>query len=198
MSRWSASTAMSPAASPATAMPASARPSSTPSASSPCPTSARAISGVQAGDYDYAETMSGDLYDQLSADPSVVVRKGGTPIFGLFFTNSAGGHPEGQLQAPPGDRDGASAGTTRCGSRSGRRRCGTRRARSSRRATSGTPRPGSTSTTNAIRRRPRRWRRRRAMTARRSGCCARPTTRRITTRRRSSCGRWPMPGSTCR
>lgn len=49
------------------------------------------ISGVQAGDYDYAETMTGDLYDQLSSDASVVTRKGGTPIFGLFFTNSKDG-----------------------------------------------------------------------------------------------------------
>ena len=33
-----------------------------------------AFCGIQAGDYDYAETISGDLYDQLSADPSVAVR----------------------------------------------------------------------------------------------------------------------------
>jgi peptide/nickel transport system substrate-binding protein len=46
------------------------------------------VSGVQAGDYDYAESISGDLYDQLSTDSSLMVRKGGVPIFGLFFTNS--------------------------------------------------------------------------------------------------------------
>jgi len=49
------------------------------------------VSGIQAGDYDYAETISGDLYDQLSADSSVKVVKAGAPLFGLFFTNSKAG-----------------------------------------------------------------------------------------------------------
>ncbi len=57
----------------------------------PVPDVGTRVSGVQAGDYDYAETMSGDLFDQLSKDPSVVVRKSGAPLFGLFFTNSKAG-----------------------------------------------------------------------------------------------------------
>ena len=47
---------------------------------SPCP--------VQAGDYDYAEMISGDLYESLSKDPSVQVQRTNAPIFGLFFMAS--------------------------------------------------------------------------------------------------------------
>ncbi|MEO6013971.1 MAG: ABC transporter substrate-binding protein [Devosia sp.] len=57
----------------------------------PVPDVGTRVSGIQAGDYDYAETISGDLYDQLSGDPSVVVRKSGAPLFGLFFMNSKAG-----------------------------------------------------------------------------------------------------------
>jgi peptide/nickel transport system substrate-binding protein len=57
----------------------------------PVPDVGTRVSGVQAGDYDYAETISGDLYEQLSADPAVGVRKAGAPLFGLFFTNSKAG-----------------------------------------------------------------------------------------------------------
>ncbi len=57
----------------------------------PVPDLATRVSGVQAGDYDYAEYMSGDLYDTLSADKSVVVHRNGAPLFGLFFTNSQTG-----------------------------------------------------------------------------------------------------------
>ncbi len=57
----------------------------------PVPDVGTRVSGVQAGDYEYAETISGDLYDQLSKDPSVEVRKAGAPLFGLFFTNSKEG-----------------------------------------------------------------------------------------------------------
>jgi len=57
----------------------------------PVPDVGTRVSGVQAGDYDYAETISGDLYDQLSADSSVAIRMSGAPLFGLFFTNSKEG-----------------------------------------------------------------------------------------------------------
>jgi peptide/nickel transport system substrate-binding protein len=57
----------------------------------PVPDVGTRISGIQAGDYDYAESISGDLYDQLSGDASVKVVKAGTPLFGLFFTNSKAG-----------------------------------------------------------------------------------------------------------
>ena len=49
------------------------------------------VSGVQAGDYDYAEMISGDLYDTLSQDPSVVIQRREAPLFGLFFMNSKDG-----------------------------------------------------------------------------------------------------------
>jgi peptide/nickel transport system substrate-binding protein len=49
------------------------------------------VSGIQAGDYDYAEFISGDLYDSLSKDPSVRIHRSGAPLFGLFFTNSKAG-----------------------------------------------------------------------------------------------------------
>lgn len=57
----------------------------------PVPDVGTRVSGVQAGDYDYAESMVGDLFGQLSADQSVVIRKGGAPLFGLFFMNSKEG-----------------------------------------------------------------------------------------------------------
>jgi peptide/nickel transport system substrate-binding protein len=57
----------------------------------PVPDVGTRVSGIQAGDYDYAETISGDLYDQLSADESVVIRTAGAPLFGLFFMNSKEG-----------------------------------------------------------------------------------------------------------
>ena len=57
----------------------------------PVPDVGTRVSGIQAGDYDYAETISGDLYDQLSGDASVKVVKAGAPLFGLFFTNSKAG-----------------------------------------------------------------------------------------------------------
>ena len=57
----------------------------------PVPDVGTRVSGVQAGDYEYAETISGDLYDQLSTDPSVAIRMSGAPLFGLFFTNSQEG-----------------------------------------------------------------------------------------------------------
>jgi len=57
----------------------------------PVPDVGTRVSGVQAGDYEYAEMISGDLYDTLSADPSVVIQRRGTPLFGLFFMNSKEG-----------------------------------------------------------------------------------------------------------
>jgi hypothetical protein len=46
------------------------------------------VSGVQAGDYDYAEFMSGDLYDTLKSDSAISIHRNGAPLFGLFFINS--------------------------------------------------------------------------------------------------------------
>ena len=49
------------------------------------------VSGVQAGDYDYADDISGDLFDALDADPNVKTILKGAPIFGLVFMNSSAG-----------------------------------------------------------------------------------------------------------
>lgn len=57
----------------------------------PVPDVGTRVSGVQAGDYDYAEMISGDLYDTLSKDDSVQVHRSNAPIFGLFFMNSKDG-----------------------------------------------------------------------------------------------------------
>jgi peptide/nickel transport system substrate-binding protein len=49
------------------------------------------VSGVQAGDYDYAERIPGDLFEELSNDPSVVAIRMGIPSLPLVFFNSSGG-----------------------------------------------------------------------------------------------------------
>jgi peptide/nickel transport system substrate-binding protein len=57
----------------------------------PVPDVGTRVSGVQAGDYDYAEMISGDLFDTLNSDKSVRVVRSNAPIFGLFFMNSKEG-----------------------------------------------------------------------------------------------------------
>lgn len=57
----------------------------------PVPDVGTRVSGVQAGDYDYAEFISGDLYESLSADSSVKIHRSGAPLFGLVFMNSKAG-----------------------------------------------------------------------------------------------------------
>ena len=49
------------------------------------------VSGVQAGDYDYAERISGDLFDELNDDPGVNVVRQSVPTMPLIFINSSGG-----------------------------------------------------------------------------------------------------------
>lgn len=61
----------------------------------PVPDVSTRVSGIQAGDYDYAENIPGDLYEGLSEDDSVRIHLGGAPIFGLMFMNSK----EGPLQS---------------------------------------------------------------------------------------------------
>lgn len=46
------------------------------------------ISGVRAGDFDYAIDISGDLFGELDASPDVDIVLEGAPIFGLVFMNS--------------------------------------------------------------------------------------------------------------
>jgi peptide/nickel transport system substrate-binding protein len=57
----------------------------------PVPDVGTRVSGVQAGDYDYAEFISGDLYDTLKANRQVVIQRSAGPLFGLFFMNSKEG-----------------------------------------------------------------------------------------------------------
>ena len=57
----------------------------------PVPDVGTRVSGVQAGDYDYAEFISGDLFETLSSDPSVKIHRSGAPLFGLLFMNSKAG-----------------------------------------------------------------------------------------------------------
>jgi len=57
----------------------------------PVPDVGTRMSGVQAGDYDYAEYISGDLYGLVKDDPSVQVKISAAPIFGLMFMNSKAG-----------------------------------------------------------------------------------------------------------
>ncbi|MCY4261381.1 MAG: ABC transporter substrate-binding protein, partial [Rhodobacteraceae bacterium] len=57
----------------------------------PVPDVGTRVAGLRAGDYDYAESIPGDLYADLEADPSVVTILNGGPIFGLVFMNSKDG-----------------------------------------------------------------------------------------------------------
>ena len=56
------------------------------------------VSGMQAGDYDYADDISGDLFDELDADSNVKIILKGAPIFGLVFFNSSHGLFEGNYK----------------------------------------------------------------------------------------------------
>ncbi|MDP2733831.1 MAG: ABC transporter substrate-binding protein, partial [Hoeflea sp.] len=49
------------------------------------------VAGVRAGDYDYAESIPGDLFADLDADASVKTIVNGSPLFGLVFLNSQEG-----------------------------------------------------------------------------------------------------------
>lgn len=57
----------------------------------PVPDVGTRVSGIQAGDYDYAEYISGDLYSIVRDDPSIDVKIKDAPIFGLMFMNSNAG-----------------------------------------------------------------------------------------------------------
>lgn len=57
----------------------------------PVPDAGTRVAGVRAGDYDYAASIPGDLYEELKNDPSVKTILNGGPIFGLVFMNSKAG-----------------------------------------------------------------------------------------------------------
>ena len=57
----------------------------------PVPDVGTRVSGIKSGDYDYAESIPGDLFDDLDADPDVKTILNGSPIFGLVFMNSKDG-----------------------------------------------------------------------------------------------------------
>ncbi|MXY33634.1 MAG: ABC transporter substrate-binding protein, partial [Boseongicola sp. SB0664_bin_43] len=54
----------------------------------PVPDVGTRVAGLKAGDYDYAESIPGDLYAGLEADPAVVTILNGGPNFGRGVTNS--------------------------------------------------------------------------------------------------------------
>jgi peptide/nickel transport system substrate-binding protein len=57
----------------------------------PVPDVGTRVAGVRAGDYDYAESIPGDLFAELDADAGVKTMLNGGPIFGLVFLNSSDG-----------------------------------------------------------------------------------------------------------
>lgn len=57
----------------------------------PVPDVGTRVAGLQAGDYDYAESIPGDLYASLDEDGGVKTILNGGPIFGLVFMNSKEG-----------------------------------------------------------------------------------------------------------
>lgn len=57
----------------------------------PVPDASTRVAGVRAGDYDYAESIPGDLYDELKSGGEVKTILNGSPIFGLVFMNSKDG-----------------------------------------------------------------------------------------------------------
>ena len=64
----------------------------------PVPDVGTRVSGVQAGDYDYAEYISGDLYGGVKDDPSVQVKISAAPIFGSDVHELQGRPAVGQLR----------------------------------------------------------------------------------------------------
>ena len=107
----------------------------------PVPDVGTRVAGLQAGDYDYAESIQGDLYETLEADPAVTTVLNGGPIFGLVFTNSkarAAGERTSRCAAPSRRR---STRRPRCRSPSAPNGCGAPTARSCPRATCGTTSP---------------------------------------------------------
>lgn len=57
----------------------------------PVPDVGTRVAGVKAGDYDYAESIPGDLFADLDASADVKTILNGGPIFGLVFVNSKEG-----------------------------------------------------------------------------------------------------------
>ena len=57
----------------------------------PVPDVGTRVNGLKAGDYDYAESIPGDLYNDLSKDRKVSVVLNGGAIFGLVYMNSKEG-----------------------------------------------------------------------------------------------------------
>ncbi len=57
----------------------------------PVPDVGTRVSGLRAGDYDYAESIPGDLFAELEGDANVNTILNGGPLFGLVFLNSSEG-----------------------------------------------------------------------------------------------------------
>ena len=96
-------------------MVARASPSSTHCALIPVSDVGTRVAGVRAGDYDYAESIPGDLFAELDADASVKTMLNGGPIFGLVFLNSSDGPLERELCAASCHSDGHRQNTSPAG-----------------------------------------------------------------------------------
>ena len=57
----------------------------------PSPDAGARVAGLRAGDFDYAENIPGDLFDELDSDSGVRTILSGAPLFGLVFMNSKHG-----------------------------------------------------------------------------------------------------------
>ena len=68
----------------------------------PVPDAQTRVNGLQAGDYDYAEQIPGDLYELMKADPNVMVTLNQGAAAGMTFMNSKEGvfSPNGPMKDP--------------------------------------------------------------------------------------------------
>lgn len=64
----------------------------------PAPDAGARVAGIRAGDFDYAEQIPGDLFDELDADAKVRTILSGAPVFGLVFVNSKHGPLAGNFK----------------------------------------------------------------------------------------------------
>ena len=76
----------------------------------PVPDVGTRISGVQAGDYDYAEFISGDLYDSLKANPAIRMSSQRRAAVRFVLHELGERNFEGQLRAAPRHPDRAEEG----------------------------------------------------------------------------------------
>ena len=71
----------------------------------PVPDVGTRVAGLKAGDYDYAESISGDLFAELDADAGVKTILNGGPILWTRFYELQGRSVADKLRAAPSDTD---------------------------------------------------------------------------------------------